>query len=195
MIYEEEEPSGDELTFAQSVREAVISLFQKGNTDPTVEQILDEYFDQPIVPGIASEVRERLPYICGLVREEYPRVHLVSETYYETYQDNLPQDIGTGARCLPLGTGRVGVGIRLPTVEDDSIYLAYARQNLLAAAGKAEGNLETLNAAYEAGEITAESLIDLVRKHEDLIQILEDIKNSLERNNALKGPLWERLPV
>jgi len=180
-----------ELTFLQSVAEAVISLIEKGHTDPEAAEITDVYFDQPVPRSIENEIYDRLPKICKIVRDTYDRAHLVSDTYYEAFQETLPQDIETAKRCLPNGRGNPGVGIRIPQVEGDKIHLAYVSRNMKCAAGKWVAQVEVTQKAYLKGDITGQEAWDSLREGIRALEATRDFHNLLKQEGATLGPLFQ----
>ena len=180
-----------ELSFLQSVAETVIGLVERGHTDPDAVEIADEYFEQPVPASVESEIHDRLPDICEIVRETYDWAHLVSDTYYSAFGETLPQDIETAKRCLPNGRGNPGVGIRIPQVESDMIHLAYRQRNLKCSGGKCEKQVEVLQSAWIRGDITGEDVRTAIKPYLSALESIEDLKQALENSGAIKGPLFE----
>jgi len=183
-------PDQDE-PFCKSVAQAVISLIEKGLTDPSTQEIADEYFEQPYTPLIKSEVQSRLPYICKVVQEERPRAHLVCDTYYNAFQESLPTQVDTAQRCIPGGRGRQGVGIRIPQVDGDVIYLAHVRQNIRSGGGKCQKNMQELEAAYLAGDISGEDVVNALGSWSKAPGAAKELTDKLKKTGAINGPLFQ----
>lgn len=179
-----------EESFCQGVSSAVIDLIDSGLTDPSVDEIADHYFAQPYTTSIKGEIQSRLPYICGVVQEEFEHAHLVSDTYYNGFENTLPQSIDEAERCIPGGRGRNGVGIRIPQVENDYIYLAHARRNIHAGGRKCEVNLTKLHSAYLTGDVTGQELHEALRAWHDTLETAANVIKTLRNSGAMKGPLF-----
>lgn len=151
------------------VAQTVNELFERGVTDPSAKEIAEAHFPGKALAGeIIESVRKRLNRIRDVLEEDLQHpVCLLSKTYYVAFRGHPPETDAGGRRCIPVGYGKVAMGIWRQSGEDDRIWQAMVSQNLNAGAGKVGKSANRTLAAVEGGrlpETRAAVLINRARR-------------------------------
>lgn len=142
------------IELAQTVNE----MFERGDIDPSVEEIARAHFpDKALAGEIIESIRKRLAKIRTLLEVDYDLpVCLLSPTYYTRFRASPPQTDADARRCIPMGHGVRAEGVRLQQGDDDLIWEAMVRQNLAAGAGKLKKSADRTLDAVADGRVSEE---------------------------------------
>lgn len=115
------------------------AAFNVGQAALTVRELAAVHFGTDHLGGeIIAGIQDRLPALCAILEAKGRPVHTVSATYFTEWRGRAtaPDNLGDARRCLPLGHGKMAVGVRLSTGTDDMIYRAYCQLGLKLGAGR-----------------------------------------------------------
>jgi len=159
--------------------EAVVSLVNSDNTDPSAEEIAQKYYGRKTLgDGALDDVRKKLPKIRKSLERDYGlQATLVNGRYYERYRNESCVTIHEGRRCLPVGRGLRTAGIKIAG-RGDFIFAAAIQRGIDSGAGKVVTCQRRLIKAVGSGAVANEQAVLIAKsgkKHlgEEARQIAE----------------------
>ena len=172
--------------FAEEVAETVFDMMNRGNYDPSVEEIIERHAG-PITKATNIEFWKRQ---LGKVRDELAKhpqtatAHLVAPAYYEV--DEVA-DMPTARKCV--ATSCKPVGLRIGNAHD-LMWQAVQEHNVKSGIGKADKALSRAYQSYLLEQMTDEQLNAVVELFLPAVQTARQAEKLLEKRGASRTPLF-----
>jgi hypothetical protein len=142
-------------TYNRKLAEAVILLYNKGNFDPSCDEILSEFLGVEDLPKLYRiDLFDRLKEIQKIVRDDSGlQTCLVSRYYYQVHRGDPPITEAAARKCLPRGRGARPHGIKFANGKDDLIFQIAAGTHLATASNSLLSGVQKIVKANQRGYI------------------------------------------
>jgi len=174
--------------FAEDVAETVFDMMNRGNHDPTVEEIIEEHSGPVTAATNVRFWKDQLPAVRDVLAHQ-PKtatVHLVAPAYYEV---DAVEDMPTARKCV--ATSCKAVGLRIGSAHD-LMWQAVQEHNMKAGIGKADKALSRAYQSYLLEQMTDEQLNAVVELFLPAVETARQADRLLEKRDVSRTPLFPK---